>query len=111
MSFPELSYKQISIESEDIGISSKKENGKVISRKKFTKARKTFAITLNIATEQHKADLETFFNEVGTYLTFSWINPLDDISYVVRFEKPLTFSKSSDFPNYWSISNFNLVEA
>lgn len=111
MAFPTLSYRSIQTEFEDIGIKSKMENGRVISRKRFTKSRKTFTVSINIINQSTLDQLLTHFNEVGTYSTFTFLNPIDDVSYTVRFQSPIQYSKDANIPNYYSVNSFKLVEA
>lgn len=110
MAFPTIDYTKVTIKEEDNAVKSRKENGKVYTRKRFTKARKTFTVELPILETADKEALVTHFDEVGTYLSFSWTEPLSGTVYVVRFEEPIEYTKGTGLINYWTFSPLKLME-
>lgn len=55
-------------------------------RPKYTRATNTFNLKYKFITEADKATLKTFFadNKGGE---FDWVNPLDTVTYTVRFKQ------------------------
>ena len=111
MAFPALDHKSIKITSEDNAIKSKQQSGLVITRKKFTKTRKTVTIELNKLTLDDKNTLSSFYDSHETYSSFQWTNP-DNNSQIltVRFESPIKINKDAMNATFYTVDSFNLVE-
>lgn len=60
------------------------ENGSVISRRKFTRARDKWNLEWDDMPEADYQTLKTFF-EANQGLTFYWTHPLTNVTYTARF--------------------------
>ena len=116
MAFPTLKYKSVEIDSEDNAIKSSMQSGLVLTRKKFTKTRKTFTVSLPKLTNAEYELLKAHYNEVETYGSFTWTNPIVPVDqnesqiHTVRFVAPLSASKDGKFSDYYDVKSFKLVE-
>lgn len=80
--------KYFAVEQEDNAIKGETDGGYVDARPRHTrKPRKTF--TTGWTDLNHASYLEaiTFYELVGTWKVFTWVDPTTGISYRVRFEK------------------------
>lgn len=100
-------------ELEDVGISTKMEDGIVISRARYTRSRLTFYLTwgpVNALTTEEKEILQDFYQNIvkGSSEKFEWTCNSKFSSYygqtfTVRFTgNPPRFKKVA--PGYWSTS-------
>jgi len=111
MALPSNGITSITVIEENIGIVSKKENGLIISRKRFTRSRKEFVVKYITLEETEKAAIIAQFEAVGVYLTFSWTNTDNDVAYTVRFKRPISWEANARIPNRWTFQDIELVEA
>ena len=110
-SLDELKHKDVDETYEENSIKSNPQDGKVISRRRFTKTRKKFSVDLVMLSNDEARDLRTFYLGYETTLSFSWTNPADNELYsAVRFESPVSMKKNSKFPDYYDVSTIKLVE-
>jgi hypothetical protein len=84
---------QFSIKPEDVAIKSEIEGGYVTSRARHTRTpRKTFATGYKSISDADRQALVGFYNTVGGgSVIFDWTDPVDQITYQVRFDGDLTF--------------------
>lgn len=89
----------------DPTLKDEKEGGYQTTRARFTRLRKYFKYSFPFYTLADKNTLQTFEQTtvvMGT-TSFTWTNPLDDVSYTVRFGEPIEY-----IPNkgtvYWKIT-------
>lgn len=76
---------------ENKAITTKTEGGYVLSRPRTTRsARRIFTTGFTDISQAEYETLEAFFEEVGTFTEFNWINPTTDESIEVRITKPPT---------------------
>jgi hypothetical protein len=117
VSFPTLSVGPITVDPSpayDPSIRSQQEDGKIISRRRFTGNRQKFDLVFDNLTAADKALLITMQNDAGIGAdTISWTNedPNDDTTYIVRLtnEGILFKNKTSDYALY--TASFTFVEA
>lgn len=117
VSFPILSVGPITVDPSpayDPSIRSQQEDGKVISRRRYTGNRQKFDLVYDNLTAADKILLETMQNDAGIGAdTISWENedPNDDTTYTVRLTSDgITFkNKVSDYTLY--TASFTFVEA
>lgn len=60
--------------------------GYVSTRRRYTRAPKVFAFSLKGLTVADYIALSSFIATVTTVASFNWLNPVDDLVYVVRFK-------------------------
>ena len=115
-SLDELKHKDVDETYEENAIKSTPQDGKVITRRKFTKTRKKFSVDLVMLNNDEARDLRYFYFGNGTMLgvettlSFSWVNPADNALYTVRFESPISMKKNSKFPDYYDVATIKLIE-
>jgi len=74
---------------EDSTIRSKFDGGYVQTRARYTRIRKTWKISYLNLSNTNKNTLITFLNTInGGADSFTWVNPVDTLSYSVRFVVP-----------------------
>lgn len=104
MNFPTLPNPEYPFEPEyeDNSITSQFEDGTVQSRMKFTKSRTTWNLKWGSMKQSDFFVLEDFIkNQVHFKAkTFNWINPIDNLTYVVRC---MEFKARLKVVNYWEV--------
>ncbi len=91
-------------------INSTMENGRILTRTKFTNVNKMWKFNYNFLTDADKDLLEAFeINRQYSTGTFFWSEPSNGVTYEVRFAKVLTFVQERA-ENFWSIT-IDLIEA
>lgn len=117
MPFPSnLKYTNYKDDFEDNIISSQPQDGKVITRKKYTKTRRKFTVDLPPLTASEASDLNDHYIDVEKVSSFLWnhpetINPAtSSTSWTVRFTKPITIKKSAKFPDLFDVDSLELME-
>jgi len=94
----------------DPSIVSDFENGYQQARAKFTSVALRFEITYSFLTDDDKYILEEFEKSVSYRAgSFNWINPTDNLTYIVRFDNNLVFSKERILKNLWNV-NIKFIE-
>lgn len=63
------------------------------TRPKFTRSTKTFDVNFKFLTPTDKSTLQTFFNTYNGE-SFDWTNPLDSVTYLVRFAEDMLVFKN-----------------
>ena len=83
------------------------ENGVEQRRDKWGKTKKRFTITFKVKTKVEVQDIRDYFTgKSGPLTTFSFTNPIDEVTYTVRFvENSLTVERQ-----HYSIYNIMKVE-
>jgi len=61
------------------------EGGYVITRRRYSRARKTFSFSLPGLNASDYTTLTTFISNQGTTGNFTWTNPTNNVNYTVRF--------------------------
>lgn len=92
------------VSNENTSITSKFEDGSMQSRRKFTRSRKTFALTWNSMPQNEFSILENFIVNVVYFSSnaFKWRNPVDNKTYNVRCTK---FEEQElSYINFWRVS-------
>lgn len=95
----------------DPTIRSQKEDGSVTTRLRFRAVPRMWKWTLRNINEANKATLQTFEHTTVSYGsgTFNWLNPSDNVIYVVRMGAPFQFT--SDVVGVLWRTPVTLVEA
>jgi hypothetical protein len=110
-SFPDIALPNQAYEEtpEDPGISSKMENGSVVSRARFTRSRLTFVLNWSAMSATDKDTLLDFYRNTikGTASLFTWVHPdpasgFYNVTFKVRITAPPKFTKVSF--DRWSTS-------
>jgi len=92
-------------------IQSQMEDGKVISRGRFTKTKKMWEINYTFLTDADKTLLETLQETVNVSGdVFDWTHPKTSVVYSVRFKEPINFFVEPTDSDKWAAS-FTLIEA
>ena len=86
------SIKSLTTKGEDLSIKSKFANGSVRVRPRFTKERKKFDIKYMVLLISEFNTLLTFYNTNNMYTAFYFVNPVDSVTYIVRFDAPLDYT-------------------
>jgi len=110
MVFPTVDHRLVDESREANEIKSNMQNGKVIARKAFSKTRKSFDVTLELLTSLEARSVLDHYDSVETILSFSWVNPVDNEVYQVRYAEPITLSKNGVQAGYERVNPFKLVE-
>ncbi len=78
----------LDVENEDNTIRSTMEDGTVVSRRKFTKIRKTFTLTWDALPNADYETLDDFLRNTAYMgaVPFSWTNPRNGTVYTVRLK-------------------------
>jgi len=92
-------------------IQSQAEDGKIISRGRFTGTKKQWEIEYNFLIEEDKILLETLQSTVNVSGdVFNWIHPKTSAAYSVRLENPIEFNIEPSSHDKWS-AKFVIIEA
>lgn len=87
------------------------ESGAILSRARFTKAKKVWEIIYNLLTTADKAALLNFEDELNVGAdTFNWTNPKDSITYECRLANPIKFKIEPRHPDLWEVE-LQFIEA
>ena len=78
--------------SEDLSVKSKFSNGSVRVRPRFTRERKKFDIKYTALLVSEFNTLLTFYETNNMYTAFYFVNPVDSLTYIVRFDAPLDYT-------------------
>lgn len=79
-------------DAEDTGMKSETDGGYEITRPRHTRRpRRIFTTGFTDISNADKTAIQNFYNEVGTYNLFTWINPVTNTGITVRFSKPVKF--------------------
>lgn len=82
------------IDAEDSSIVSKMEDGSVVGRRKFTKSRNTWKLQWDALPKEQYNTLFDFLKNTVYFaaLPFQWTNPLDGVTYTVRYSAKEEFT-------------------
>lgn len=95
----------------DSTIRSRFESGAVLTRARYTKAKKAWEVLYNFLTAVDKAALLTFEDVVNIGAdTFNWTNPIDSKTYECRLAAPIRFKNEPRKPDLWE-AELRFVEA
>ncbi len=88
----------------DPTIRSEFNDGRQLSRSKFTNVCKKWTVQYNFLTHTDKETLSDFENDDVSYgaSSFYWQSPSDNITYEVRFQKTLSFV-SEQIEGFWAV--------
>lgn len=105
--------KYFGITPEDKTIKGESEGGYVHTRPRHTrKPRLTFKTGFTEISQQQKDQLLAFYEQVGGYTKFLYIDPTSSLTYTVRFSKPLSFKYAGIGPTrLWNVADIELTEA
>lgn len=98
---------------EDTSMVTKMDGGYVVSRAKHTrKPRRSFKTGFTAILNQDRVTLTTFYESVkGGSVVFDWIDPIEQVTYQVRFTSPLMFKYvGMGVAQLWDVS-FSLEQA
>ena len=91
-------------------IQSQAEDGKIISRGRFTGTKKQWEVPYNLLTEADKTLLETLQTTVNVSGdVFNWTHPKTSIVYSVRLRDPIEFSIEPNNHDKWA-AKFEIIE-
>jgi len=91
-------------------IQSQAEDGKIISRGRFTGEKKQWEIGYNLLTESDKTLLETLQTTVNVSGdVFNWAHPKTSTVYSVRLKNPIRFSIEPEEHTTWA-AIFTIIE-
>jgi len=112
--FPTLDYEFVEELQEDLAadptIRNETEDGKVLTRIKFTTALRTWTFSLRMCPATMWATLRAFEVAVSYGSTeFVWIHPFDSITYMVKLKAPLRGTQEAN-TNYYRVV-IELVES
>ena len=111
MAYPTLKYTGISESREQNVISSKPQDGKVITRKKFTKTRKSFELTPVLLDYTDTAALMAHYDSVEMVSSFPFSNPEGlGGTYTVRYSEPLSYKESATSKGLYAFNTIKLTE-
>jgi len=81
------------------------ENGKVLTRAKYTSVPKKWAFNYTQLSNTDKELIDVFEKTTVKYGadSFSWTNPIDNITYTVRFTKPVVYVLADSQLHEWNI--------
>jgi len=96
----------------DPTIRSEMENGKIITRKRFTTVPRTWAIAYRFLSNANKNTLATFERDTANFgvTAFDWANPMDSTTYSVRFADNIRYKIEVAESSQWRV-DIILVEA
>lgn len=100
------------IELEDKAVKGEVEGGYVHIRPRHTRRpRRTFKTGFTELTQAQWEALVAFYDEVGTYTKFDYVNPTDNQSFEVRFNKPFSGKYKGMGPTrLWNVTDIELKE-
>jgi hypothetical protein len=104
---------QFSIKIEDVALKSEIEGGYVVTRARHTRTpRKTFSTAYKSISDADRTTLLSFYNTVaGGSVIFDWTDPVDKITYQVRFTSDLDFKYAGrGTTKLWDVS-FQIQQA
>ena len=111
MEYPTLKYSTISESREKNILSSTPQDGKVITRKKFTKTRKSFELTPVLLDYDDAIALINHYDSVEMVSSFSFSNPKGTGgTYTVRYSEPITYKESATTNGLYSFDVIKLTE-
>lgn len=101
------------VEQEDNAIKGETDGGYVSARPRHTrKPRKTFTTGYTDISHAHYLEAIAFYEKVGTYKVFTYVDRTTGVTYRVRFDKPPKWSyKGMGVAKIWSCSGITLKEA
>lgn len=102
-----------SVEQEDNAIKGETDGGYVSARPRHTrKPRKTFTIGYTDISHAHYLEAIAFYELVGTYKVFTYVDRTTGVTYRVRFDKPPKWSfKGMGVAKIWTSAAITLKEA
>ena len=102
-----------SVEQEDNAIKGETDGGYVSARPRHTrKPRKTFTTGYTDISHAHYLEAIAFYETVGTYKVFTYVDRTTGTTYRVRFDKPPKWSyKGMGVAKIWSCGSITLKEA
>lgn len=104
MAFPTLTSKPVYPITEtraDNAIRSETEAGYTLTRPRFTRSRRNFAVAYRNISSTDRGLLVAHFDEATTSSVFSWTNPADSTVYQVRYARPISITQR--IPNVWDV--------
>lgn len=104
---------QFSINVEDVAIKTEMEGGYVVARARHTRTpRKTFNTGYKSISDTDRTALLNFYDSVaGGTLIFDWTDPVDSVTWQVRFDGEMSFKYTGmGATKLWDV-NFKLVQA
>jgi len=83
------------------------DGGYEYTRPKFTRRpRRTFSFQYRDISDDDRADLQDFWDDhYGGSVAFNWLNPVDGVTYNVRFDKGMSLKFSRE--GYGEVHRFN----
>lgn len=100
------------IEVEDKGLKGEADGGYVHVRPRHTrKPRRTFKTGFTELTQVEYQALLDFYDLVGTYTKFAYVNPTTGVTHEVRFNKAFTGKyKGMGGRHLWNVTDIELIE-
>ena len=82
------------------------ENGALLTRPRFTKSMKKWTFGYSVLPNADKNTLENFEQNTAVYgsAQFNWIDPINNVSHIVRFAQPVTYQLANNLQNDWIVS-------
>ncbi len=88
----------------DPTLRSETESGKVLTRKRFTSAPQKWTIIYRLLSNADKILISNFEKSVGYGAgSFTWIHPVSEASYTVRFGSLVKYNLANSLNNDWDI--------
>ena len=89
----------------DPTLRSETESGTVVTRLRFTKAKKTWTFRYYQLSDANKVTLKTFEDSTAKYgsVSFNWINPVNSVTYVVRLLEPIEYRLANNIAREWDV--------
>jgi len=95
----------------DPTIRSRFESGAVLTRARFTKAKKAWEVIYNFLTAADKTMLLSFEDELNIgAATFNWVEPKSRKTYECRLAAPVKFKLEPRHPDLWE-AQLQIIEA
>jgi hypothetical protein len=111
MAYPSICPSAVKRTGENIALSSKRENGTVVTRPRFSRQRLTFSIDYPPLSATDAASLENFYASVNMFGIFDFTDPDTGTVYQARFVKPVSIQRIASMNGYYSVETVELEEA
>lgn len=105
--------KYFKIASEDNAVKGETEGGYVAARPRHTRRpRRTFITGFTDIKHAEYLEIQTFFDQVGTWRVFDYVDPTTLVTHKVRFEKPIECKYTGmGIAKLWTLAEVTLKEA
>lgn len=105
--------KYFAVDQEDNAIKGETDGGYIHARPRHTRRpRKTFTTGWTDVSHATYLNAQAFYDAVGTWKVFTWVDPTTGVTYRVRFDKPPKWSYSGmGVAKIWTCSGVSLKEA